>query len=181
MSVGLYINEVKKRYSSGISTEHSYTQIPIRTAERLAEIMAIKTRMLEKAIFQVITQGTSNKEGGIRDKEEDENATLKEQLTAFRKILIHDLSEREFADMYAQTIAYGMFAARLQEPHRETFSRQDAAFLVPKSNPFLFNLFTYIAGPQIDDRILCRNQTWFLLENGEVRKSAPRDSSFRVL
>src|SRR5690606_6159379 len=49
--------------------------------------------------------------------------------------------------------AYGMFAARLHDPTLPTFSRQEAAELIPKSNPFLRKLFGYIAGPDIDDRI----------------------------
>jgi predicted helicase len=46
-----------------------------------------------------------------------------------------------------------MFAARLHDPTLATFSRQEAAELIPKSNPFLRKLFGYIAGPDIDDRI----------------------------
>ena len=46
-----------------------------------------------------------------------------------------------------------MFAARLHDPTLENFSRQEAAELIPKSNPFLRKLFGYIAGPEIDDRI----------------------------
>jgi hypothetical protein len=55
--------------------------------------------------------------------------------------------------VYAQTIAYGMFFARLHDPTLPTFSRQEAAELIPKSNPFLRKLFGYIAGPDLDDRI----------------------------
>jgi predicted helicase len=46
-----------------------------------------------------------------------------------------------------------MFAARLHDPTLPTFSRQEAAELIPKTNPFLRKLFGYIAGPDIDDRI----------------------------
>ena len=42
---------------------------------------------------------------------------------------------------------------RLHDPTLPTFSRQEAAELIPKSNPFLRKLFGYIAGPDIDDRI----------------------------
>jgi hypothetical protein len=72
---------------------------------------------------------------------------------AFKANLIHDITPKGFADVYAQTIAYGMFAARLHDPTLPTFSRQEAAELIPKSNPFLRKLFGYIAGPDIDDRI----------------------------
>jgi len=71
----------------------------------------------------------------------------------FKDILIHDITPKGFADVYAQTIAYGMFAARLHDPSLESFGRQEAAELIPKSNPFLRKLFGYIAGPDIDDRI----------------------------
>jgi predicted helicase len=74
-------------------------------------------------------------------------------MNAFKQILIHDITPKGFADVYAQTISYGMFAARLHDPTLPTFSRQEAAELIPKSNPFLRKLFGYIAGPDIDDRI----------------------------
>ncbi|MDF1584184.1 MAG: N-6 DNA methylase [Methyloprofundus sp.] len=87
------------------------------------------------------------------DEANQEDSTLKDQMLAFKEILIHDISPQGFADVYAQTIAYGMFAARSHDPSLDTFSRQEAAELIPKSNPFLRKLFGYIAGPDIDDRI----------------------------
>ena len=68
-------------------------------------------------------------------------------------MLIHDLSEEQFADMYAQTIAYGLFAARVNAPADEHFSRQHAAYDLPKTNPFLRQMFGQIAGPELDERI----------------------------
>src|SRR5690606_29120027 len=59
-----------------------------------------------------------------------------------------------FADIYAQTIAYGMFAARYHDPTLPTFSRMEAAQLIPKSNPFLRKLFQDIAGFDLDDRLV---------------------------
>ena len=61
-------------------------------------------------------------------------------------MLIHDITPKQFADIYAQTIAYGMFAARLHDPTLEDFNRKEAAELIPKTNPFLRKLFQYIAG-----------------------------------
>nr|WP_320020555.1 N-6 DNA methylase [uncultured Draconibacterium sp.] len=46
-----------------------------------------------------------------------------------------------------------MFAARYHDQTPEDFSRYEAAELIPKTNPFLKKLFTYIAGPDIDERI----------------------------
>ncbi len=115
----------------------------IKSSKKLAEMMAAKARLLSDIIEKALTSDESN----------HENSTLKDQMTAFKDILIHDITPKGFADVYAQTIAYGMFAARLHDPTLPTFSRQEAAELIPKSNPFLRKLFGYIAGPDIDDRI----------------------------
>jgi predicted helicase len=84
---------------------------------------------------------------------EPEGGSLHSQLAAFRDNLIPDLSVDYFADMYAQTITYGLFAARCTNSGRKDFTRQDAAYLLPKTNPFLRKLFNQIAGPDLDDRI----------------------------
>ena len=84
---------------------------------------------------------------------EPEGGSLHSQLAAFRDNLIPDLSVDYFADMYAQTIAYGLFAARCTNSGGRDFTRRDAAYLLPKTNPFLRKLFNQIAGPDLDDRI----------------------------
>jgi predicted helicase len=115
----------------------------IKSSKKLAEMMAGKACLLSDVIEQAL----------LSDETHNENSTLKDQMNAFKQILIHDITPKGFADVYAQTIAYGMFAARLHDPTLPTFSRQEAAELIPKSNPFLRKLFGYIAGPDIDDRI----------------------------
>ena len=78
---------------------------------------------------------------------------------AFYDTLVPDLIIEQFADMYAQTIAYGLFAARCNSPNGTKFTRQYARDLVPKTNPFLRNIFDHIAGaglpeiiaPEVDD------------------------------
>jgi len=84
---------------------------------------------------------------------EPEGGSLHTQLVAFRDNLIPDLSVEYFADMYAQTIAYGLFAAKCSNPGEKAFTRQNAAYLLPKTNPFLRKLFNTIAGPDLDERI----------------------------
>jgi predicted helicase len=115
----------------------------IKSSKTLAEMMAVKARMLAETIEAALTS----------DVENNENSTLQGQMDAFKTILIHDITPREFADIYAQTIAYGMFAARLHDPSLPTFTRQEAAELIPKTNPFLRKLFQYIAGYDLDTRI----------------------------
>ncbi len=118
----------------------------IKSSKKLAEMMAGKARMLAEVIEKSL----------IEDEADNLNpdTALQSQLHAFKDILIHDIKPGEFADIYAQTIAYGMFAARLHDPTLPTFSRQEAAELIPKTNPFLRKLFQYIAGYDLDGRIL---------------------------
>jgi predicted helicase len=122
----------------------------IKSAKKLAEMMAGKAKLLAIVIENALNVDLNQKDSQVN---EDANNTLRDQLKAFRDILIHDITTKEFADIYAQTIAYGMFAARLHDPDLKTFSRMEAAEQIPKSNPFLRKLFQYIAGYDLDSRI----------------------------
>ncbi len=115
----------------------------IKSSKKLAEMMAAKARLLQDILERAVTS----------DEETQENTPLKGQYDTFKDILIHDLKPKGFADIYAQTLAYGMFAARLHDTTLDDFSRQEAAELIPKTNPFLRKLFGHVAGPEIDDRI----------------------------
>lgn len=121
----------------------AYKGQTIHSASKLAKMMAGKARLLADVIKNALNS----------DDESYDNRTLQDQMNAFQKILISDIKKEEFADVYAQTIAYGMFAGRLNDTSLNTFSRQEACECIPKSNPFLRNLFGYIAGPMLDDRI----------------------------
>lgn len=114
----------------------------ITSAGRLASIMASKARLLAETIKRVL------------DKENDSaSIQLKGQYEAFKRVLLHDITHESFADVYAQTIAYGMFAARMHDKTPEDFSRHEAATLIPKTNPFLRQIFQSIAGYDLDERI----------------------------
>jgi predicted helicase len=116
----------------------------ITSAKKLAAMMAGKARLLADVIAAAVES----------DDQSQANSDLHEQMEAFKVILIHDISPRSFADLYAQTIAYGMFAARLHDPSLESFSREEAGKLIPKSNPFLRKLFNSISGNDLDERIV---------------------------
>ena len=132
-----------EQFENLIKDFSSHVGQTIKSPKKLAEMMAGKARLLSDIIGKALTSDEAN----------HEDSTLKDQMLAFKEILIHDITPKGFADVYAQTIAYGMFAARLHDPSLENFTRQEAAELIPKSNPFLRKLFGYIAGPDIDDRI----------------------------
>lgn len=111
----------------------------IKSAEQLAKMMAQKAQLMRNVIYRALVS---------------EKSQLREQLEAFQKILIHDMDEKQFADMYSQTVAYGLFAARLHDETFEDFSRQEARDLVPKSNPFLRTLFDHFLGANVEERII---------------------------
>lgn len=73
-------------------------------------------------------------------KAESDKGPMQTMLEAFRKNLIQDLDEDGFADMFAQTICYGMLAARISRPGALLVA-DNMADMVPKTNPFLKELF----------------------------------------
>jgi predicted helicase len=115
----------------------------ITSSKRLAEFMAAKAVLVKDVMGRAL----------IKDIEAKNESELTAQYDAFKEHLIHDITAADFADIYSETIAYGMFAARLHDTTLDTFSREEALTLLPKSNPFLRSLFGYIAGQELDDRI----------------------------
>ena len=112
----------------------------IKTAKMLAQMMARKAKLMRTVFYEAV-------------KDQEEPNSLRDQLKGFQQILMHDMDEAQFADVYAQTIAYGLFTARLHDTSLNDFSRQEARDLIPKSNPFLRQLFDYIAGSELDIRV----------------------------
>lgn len=136
-----FVSESFSIFETYINDFCSFKGQTIKSAEKLAKMMAQKARMMEEVLYNAV-------------KNDDEDNSLKDQLEAFRHILIHDLDEKTFADIYSQTIAYGLFVARLHDETLEDFSRQEARELIPRSNPFLRNLFYYVSGDPLDDRVV---------------------------
>ncbi|HYT46052.1 MAG TPA: type ISP restriction/modification enzyme, partial [Methylomirabilota bacterium] len=107
--------------------------------------LAIRMAALAQLTRNAITLAFKSEEGG---------GSLHAQMVGFKQVLLPDLDNEQFADMYAQTICYGLFAARCNSKPGETFTRKDAAYDIPKTNPFLRKMFSYIAGPGLDERIV---------------------------
>ncbi len=77
---------------------------------------------------------------------ETERGPLTRLMNAFRKALVHDLDASGFADMYAQTITYGLLSARITDPQKKTADDFTAHL---RTNPFLRELmeeFLHIGG-----------------------------------
>ncbi len=117
------------------------TDIPIiPSPKELAVRMAALARLIRSIINKTFAQ-------------EGMHGALHEQMEGFRKVLLHDLTAEQFGDMYAQTICYGLFAARCNSTGTH-FTRTHAAYDLPRTNPFLRKLFAHIAGPELDERIV---------------------------
>ena len=127
----------------------------ITTPEVLAMHLARRTRELQIQIATAIA---------------DEENTLFRMFETFREHLLATLTPADFADMYAQTLAYGMFAARYTLPNATNFSRSTAAATLPRSNPFLRRLFHQVASPELDDSI-----GWVLDEIATLLRSVSTD------
>ena len=118
--------------------------VSINNAAELAQRMAARARLLREHIAGIFREN----DGG--------SAALRELLASYQEVLIADLSEEQFADLQAQTVAYGLFAARwLYEGAPQTFTREAAAFA--QTTPFLRDVFGRVAGPSADRRI-----TWII-------------------
>ena len=112
--------------------------VQIRTPEILAKHLARRTRELQTQIETTLT---------------DENSQIYSMFSAFKEHLLATLTPDDFADMYAQTLAYGLFAARCILPNGTGFSRHTAAATLPKSNPFLIQLFHHVDSPTLEKNV----------------------------
>ncbi|MCG8212764.1 N-6 DNA methylase [Tenacibaculum finnmarkense genomovar finnmarkense] len=137
------IPENFKQFTQLIKNFAQIVSQTIKSPTVLAQMMAGKAKLMANIIEKSLN----------KDDQNEHRSNIKSQMLSFQQMLIHDIDNKAFADIYAQTIAYGMFAARYHDPTLESFSRQEAAELIPKSNPFLRKLFQDIAGFDLDDRI----------------------------
>jgi predicted helicase len=126
------------------------TPITIKSPTRLAEMMAGRARLMA----DIIEKSLNEDDASNKDSETQDYSNLKKQMLSFQRMLIHDLDNKSFSDLYSQTIAYGLFTARYHDPSKETFSREEALTLIPRSNPFLGQLFIGLTGNQLDHRLV---------------------------
>ena len=111
----------------------------INNPRELARRMASKARLMREGIRRILAQ-------------EGASGALHDLLKAYRDVLISDLAPDDFADLQAQTAAYGLFAASCRhDPGAGPFTRQSAVFA--ETTPFLRDVFGRVAGPGIDPRI----------------------------
>jgi hypothetical protein len=107
------------------------------TPRTLAEALACRTHYLREQVLLELGNG---------------NGDLTGFYEAFQQHLIAGLTKEDFADMYAQTITYGLFAARTR--CKEPFTRRLAYDNIPRTIGILRDVFRFVSlqdtGPQLD-------------------------------
>jgi hypothetical protein len=104
---------------------------PTTSAAELAQRMALRTRLLAVRLRELL-------EGDA-----EETSELAGFYKAFSRHLVAGLAPGEFADLYAQTLAYGLLAARWRA--RGPFDRRIAAESIPATSGLLRDAFRYIS------------------------------------
>ena len=105
---------------------------PVSSPEELARRMARLTHLIR----DVVREAFANKQA---------SNNVSDLYKATKQTLVADLSLHDFADMFAQTLAYGLFAARVNTD-ANTFHWSTAAGAIPSANPFLRQVFDLTAG-----------------------------------
>jgi len=140
-----------------------FAPAPAASAEELAVNLAKRTRYLRamvEARFDVEMQG----DGGV----------LVGFYEAFRQFLIGDLTPADFADLYAQTITYGLFAARTRADG--SFTRRSAFDVIPKTIGILRDLFRFMSLDELPNEL-----AWIVDDIADLLAASGRDWHFASL
>ena len=114
----------------------SHSAESVGDSAELARRMARLTRIIRDVVSQSFAQDAVSQ-------------NVKDLYQASREYLVPDLTADGFADMFAQTLAYGLFAARVNHTVGP-FRRRMAAYQIPPTNPFIQQVFAMVAGPNLD-------------------------------
>lgn len=111
---------------------------PIARPEELARRLARLTHMVRDILVASFEEDVASD-------------TTRDLFKVFGEVLIPNITVEQYADMFAQTLAYGLFAARINHDDDVPFTRQTAAQDIPAANPFLRRFFATITGPDLTD------------------------------
>jgi N-6 DNA Methylase len=133
---------------------------PIETAKDLAQQLAAVAKRIEQIIPQVYRNEKSEKDGYLHKLLK----SFQQELLPFLKLEAENDKDYSFADIYAQTVAYSLFTARVfshlkwqkklqVDPtvKQPLFDRETAWEQLPETNPFLRQLFKDISKQKAED------------------------------
>lgn len=121
------VDSWRDRWAAAFTARH---REPVRTAKDLSEELAALASRTKGLVLEIL-------------KIERSDGPLHRLFESFQKVLVHDLKEDGFADMIAQTIAYGLFSARCTGQQILGLTHLEA--MVPNTNRFLKELFAELA------------------------------------
>ena len=105
---------------------------PVSSPEELARRMARLTHIIRDVVQGAFRSGQASPD-------------VMGLYNATKQTLVNNLSVDDFADMFAQTLAYGLFAAKVNS-NAPGFHWSNAARRIPTTNPFLRQVFDLTAG-----------------------------------
>lgn len=120
-----------------LDTFLSYVAPESTTAKELATELAKRGKQLSN---------------GVAVELENKNQQLLQIYESIRNQLLPSLTEQYFSDMYAQTIVYGLFFARVEAGSRQ-FDRINAYSYIPDNIPLLRRLFYIMQDPSLIDHL----------------------------
>lgn len=116
-----------------LNTFFSFSLPHVRNAKTLALELAKRTRFLRDEVISI----------EIAEEEKKGKKAILGFFEAFKKYLIGTLTEQSFADLYSQTITYGLFAARTRSDN--SFNRELAFKYIPNTIGILRDVFRFIS------------------------------------
>lgn len=125
----------REQWSNAFSV--AYREV-IQTSSLLTIRLAAEAQNIRNLVLDVL-------------KVENEQGYVHKLYEKFRQALIHDMTETAFADMYAQTVVYGLFSARCMDKTQDDFSVREAVTCIPNTNPFLRELMKECLGADSRD------------------------------
>ncbi len=139
--------ENEKKFISLISEFFAFSIPEIKKPKELAIELGNRTHFLKEKILEEI---------------KNDNSEIIGFYQAFKKHLIINLTEDQFADLYAQTITYGLFTARTRTACKE-FRRETAVKFIPQSIPLLKKIFAFISSEELP-----KSMEWIVDEISQV-------------
>lgn len=106
------------------------------TPEEIAKALADKTKMLKWVVYSLLNEGEKFLQGFYE---------------SFEKYLITGIGKDDFCDLYAQTLTYGLFTARLR--CKNEFDRREAFYVIPKTFGILRDIFRIISLEDIPEQM----------------------------
>lgn len=119
----------------------------IKSSTKLAEYMAMYARTIRSIISGILKDDGS---GQPLVNDNQKRLPMFMELYGLYSRIKSDLrplmTSREFADMYAQTIVYGLFIARYNDTTPDSFDRYEAIKFLQEESELLKQFFMHIAG-----------------------------------